>query len=194
MIPSRRKRARLALVVAIGVAWWIAPPPQAAADELKDGRAALQAGRLDDALRLFEAAAGQGSAEGRAGVGQVWLKRRQYAKAAEAFETAQKMDPLLAWPYFGQGEVQRRQGHCDAAIPLFQKATELDRKFPEAQLALGECLIELKRHDQAVAALTLGLKWGPRWRPRKGSWFDRAIGIGGGSATVISTKILCTEF
>ncbi len=166
MIPSRRRRARLALLVAAGIAWWIAPPRPAAADELKDGRAALQAGRLDDALHLFETAAGQGSAEGRAGVGQVWLKRRQYAKAAEAFETAQKMDPLLAWPYYGLGEVQRRQGHGDAAIPLFQKATELDRKFPEAQLALGECLIDLKRHDQAVAALTQGLKWGPRWRPR----------------------------
>jgi hypothetical protein len=81
------------------------------------------------AQRLFEKAASQGSAEGRSGVGQVWLKRRQYDKAREAFELAQKMDPLLAWPYYGQGEVVRKSGKCDAAIPLYQKATELDRKF-----------------------------------------------------------------
>jgi tetratricopeptide (TPR) repeat protein len=98
-------------------------------------------------------------------VGQVWLKRRQYEKAREAFETAQKMDPLLAWPWHGQGEVLRREGKCDAAIPLYQKATELDRKFPEATLALGECLTELKRTSEAITVLSQGTRWG-KWRPR----------------------------
>ena len=140
-------------------------PIPARADDLRDGRAALQAARYDDALRFFEKAAGQGSAEGRAGIGQVWLKRRQYAKASEAFELAQKMDPLLGLPVYGQGEVRRRQGRCDEAVPFYQKATELDRKFPEAQLALGECLTALKRHAEAVVALSQGLKWGPKWRP-----------------------------
>ena len=45
------------------------------ADELKDGRAALAAGQYDEALKLFEKAASQGQAEGRVGVGQVWLRR-----------------------------------------------------------------------------------------------------------------------
>jgi len=139
--------------------------PQARADELKDGKAALQAGQLDDAQRLFEKAASQGSAEGRSGVGQVYLKRRQYEKAREAFELAQKMDPLLAWPYFGQGEVLRRADKCAEAVPLYQKATELDRKFPEATLALGECLTELKRTSEAITVLSQGTKWG-KWRPR----------------------------
>jgi tetratricopeptide (TPR) repeat protein len=165
MNPSRGAR-RLAAGGPLVLLAALALTPLAAADDLKDGRAALQAGRLDEALTLFDKAAGQGSAEGRAGTGQVWLKRRQYAKAREAFDLAQKMDPLLALPYYGQGEVERRQGRCEAAVPLYQKATELDRKFPEAQLALGECLTELKRHDDAVAALSQGLKWGPRWRPR----------------------------
>jgi tetratricopeptide (TPR) repeat protein len=139
--------------------------PKARADELKDGKAALQAGQLDDAQRLFEKAASQGSAEGRSGVGQVYLKRRQYEKAREAFELAQKMDPLLAWPYFGQGEVLRRADKCAEAVPLYQKATELDRKFPEATLALGECLTELKRTSEAITVLSQGTKWG-KWRPR----------------------------
>jgi tetratricopeptide (TPR) repeat protein len=141
-------------------------PRTGRADDLKDGRAALQAGRLDDALKSFEKAAAQGYAEGRSGVGQVWLRRRQYAQALEAFQLAQKMDPLLAFAYYGQAEVHRRQGRCGDAVPLYQKATELDRRFPEAQLALGNCLVELKQHQRAVAALSDGLKWGPKWRPR----------------------------
>src|SRR5438093_2159415 len=136
------------------------------ADDLKDGKQALQAGRLDGALKSFEKAASQGYAEGRAGVGLVWLKRRQYAKAKEAFELAQKMDPNLALTYYGQGEVLRQQANGAAAIPLLQKATDLDRRFPEAQLALGQCLIQAKQHEQAVAALSQGLKWGPKWRPK----------------------------
>ncbi|HEY2954600.1 MAG TPA: tetratricopeptide repeat protein [Candidatus Eisenbacteria bacterium] len=161
-----RKNRTLAPWLALVGACWLTVAPAARADEIKDARTALQAGRLDDAQRLFEKAASQGSAEGRAGVGEVWLRRRQNSKAQEAFETAQKMDPQLALPYYGQAEVQRREGHCEAAIPLYQKATDLDRKFPDAQLALGECLAEAKRTADAVAALSQGLKWGPKWRPR----------------------------
>jgi tetratricopeptide (TPR) repeat protein len=126
------------------------------ADTLKDARNALQADRLDEALRLFEKSASDGSAEGRAGVGQVWLKRRQYGKAMDAFVTAQKMDPILALPYYGQGEVLRAQG----------KATDLDRKFPEAVLALGACQVELHKVADGVQTLSQGLKWGSKWRPR----------------------------
>ena len=164
MIDPRKTRGTRILALAVALASWLVGSAPAQADELKDGKAALQAGQLDEALRLFEKAAGQGSAEGRAGVGQVWLRRRQYDKARDAFELAQKMDPLLAWPFHGQGEVLRLSGKCEEAVPLFQKATDLDRKFPEAQLALGKCLTELKRTGDAITALSVGTKWG-KWRP-----------------------------
>lgn len=141
-------------------------PRVAHADDLKDGQRALQEGRLDDAVKAFEKSASHGYAAGRAGVGQVWLRRRQYDRAREQFELAQKMDPNLAIGYWGHGEVLRQQEKCAEAIPLFQKATELDRRFPEAQLGLGDCLIATKQFDQGVAALSVGLKWGARWRPR----------------------------
>src|SRR5262245_15549679 len=70
------------------------------ADDLRDGRTALAAGQYDRAIELFEKAASQGYAEGRSGVGQVYLRRRQYAKALEAFQLAQKMDNGLAWAYY----------------------------------------------------------------------------------------------
>src|SRR5438552_2306884 len=138
----------------------------ARADDLKDGRAALQAGHYDEALKAFESAAKQGVAAGRAGVGQVWLRRRQYDKALDAFKTAQKMDPTLALGFYGEGEVDRRQDRCADALPLLERAVNLDRKFPEAQLAYGDCLVKTKKFDKATAALSEGLKWGPKWRPR----------------------------
>jgi len=143
-----------------------AMPRSVVADDVRDGRTALQAGRYDDAIHAFERAAQQGLAAGRAGVGQVWLRRRQFEKAMEAFQLAQKMDVTLALAHWGQGEVLRRQGKCEEAIPFFQKATDLDKKFPEAQLGLGHCLIQTKQFEKGVGALSDGLKWGPKWRPR----------------------------
>ena len=148
------------------VALLAAAPLAAIADDLRDGQKALQAGRLDEALQSFEKSAAQGFAEGRAGVGQVWLRRRQYDKAMTAFQTAQKMDANLAIAYWGQGEVLRRQEKCEQAIPLLTKANDLDRKYPDAKLALGDCLVQTKKYDQGVAVLSEGLKWGPKARPR----------------------------
>jgi tetratricopeptide (TPR) repeat protein len=140
--------------------------PEVRADDIKDGNRALQEGRLDAAFQMFEKAANQGLAEGRAGVGKVWLRRRQYPKAIEAFKLTQKMDPNLAWGYYGEGEALRRLDRCPEAVPLLQRATDIDRKFPEAQLTLGECLVAAKDHTKAVEALNRGLNWGPKWRPR----------------------------
>jgi tetratricopeptide (TPR) repeat protein len=153
--------AALMIVAAV-----LVPAAVSHADNLKDGKAALAAGRYDDALKLFEKAAHEGFAEGRAGMGLVWLKRRQYAKAGEEFATAQKMDANLAMSYFGLGEVERLQERCPQALPHYQRATDLDKKFPEATLSYGECLVATKQHEKAVAILNQGLKWGPKWRPR----------------------------
>jgi tetratricopeptide (TPR) repeat protein len=136
------------------------------ADELRDGRAALQSGRLDDALRLFEQAAAQGSAEGRAGVGMVWLKRHHLVNANEAFELAEKMDNQLAMAQYGQAEVLRQNEKCEEAVPRFQRAVELDRRYPEAQLGLSDCFTQLGRYAEAIAAANRGLNWGVKWRPR----------------------------
>jgi tetratricopeptide (TPR) repeat protein len=157
--------ARLLQPLAVGLALVLCATA-ARADELKDARAALASGQYDQALRQFEHVASQGFAEGRAGVGQVYLRKHEYAKAKEAFETARKMDGNLALAWFGLGEVDRRQEKYAEAVPFLQKAVEIDRKFPEAQMALGECLTQLKRYDEAIAALNPGLNWGTKWKPR----------------------------
>jgi tetratricopeptide (TPR) repeat protein len=166
MNPILRNLVRTVLFAVLSAAMLSALPSSSRADELKEGRTALNAGRLDDALKLFEKAAGQGYAEGRAGVGLVWLRKRNYEKALEQFQMAQKMDANLALSYYGMGEIARRNEDYAGAIPSLQRAVELDHKFPEAQLALGDCMTQLKRYDEAVNALNPGLNWGAKWRPR----------------------------
>lgn len=161
----RAHRVVAAAVTIAGMAVMLAGVP-AHADDVKDGHTHLKAGRFDEAIAAFEKAASQGYAAGRAGVGQVWLRRRQFERAREQFQLAQKMDPGLALAHWGQGEVLRQQEKCAEAVPFFEKATLLDRKFPEAQLALGDCLIEMKQFEKGIAALTVGLNWGDRVRPR----------------------------
>lgn len=161
-----RWTVRSLLLPAVAVLALALAPGAARADDLKDARAALAAGQNEQALRLFERVASQGFAEGRAGVGQVHLRRRDYAQAKAAFEQAQKMDPNLALAWYGLGEVERRQERYAEAVPFFQKAVEIDRKYPEAQLALGECLTQVKKHDEAIRALSPGLNWGTKWKPR----------------------------
>lgn len=162
-VPFARAVVALLALAALGVA---GTSRSVRADDLKEGRAALQAGQLEQAAQAFERAAQQGVAEGRAGVGLVWLRRHQYPKAMEAFQLAQKMDGNLAMAYYGQGEVLRQEEQCDKAVPLLQRAVELDRKYPEAQLALAHCLVELKRFDEAALAANRGVNWGSKWRPR----------------------------
>jgi tetratricopeptide (TPR) repeat protein len=98
-------------------------------------------------------------------MGIVYLRERQLDKAMEQFQLAQKMDGTLAEAYYGQGEVMHRRERCSDAVPLLQKAVDLDRKFPNAQLALGECLTSLKQFDKAIDVYSEGLKWGPKWSP-----------------------------
>jgi tetratricopeptide (TPR) repeat protein len=164
---TRGSGRRTTLVLALALAALAGLAPTAArADDLKDARAALAAGQLDQAQHLFERVASQGFAEGSAGVGLVQLRRRDYIKAREAFEKAQKMDANLALAWFGLGEVARHDERWDDATTNLQKAVDLDRKFPEAQLALGDVLVQSKKFDAAIASLNPGLNWGPKWKPR----------------------------
>lgn len=54
-----------------------------------------------------------------------------------------------------------RQGHVDAAIREFRKATELDPKLAEAFVALGQAYIEKQDYHGAVAPLTRAVELSP---------------------------------
>ncbi len=162
-LPTRILRT---LVIPAVVAAAALSASAVSADDLKDGRTAFAAGEFDRAVAAYEKAAAQGYAEGRAGIGMVHLRRRQLDKALEQFDLAQRMDANHPMSWYGQGEVLRRRDDCVNAVPKLQRAVELDRKYPEAQLAFGNCLVALGRHADAVKALEPGTNWGTKVRPR----------------------------
>ncbi len=165
MIRSRGVIPGLAAAFALMSAAALAPGA-ARADAAHDGDRAFEAGHLDEAMSFYQKAASQGSAIGEAGVGRVWLRRGQYDKALVAFHAAEKVDPDLAVSYYGEGEILRRQGKYADAVPLLEKATQLNHGFPDAELALGTCLVKTGQFDRGMAEFDHGVRSGGRWAPR----------------------------
>ena len=153
------------LVMAIALVAFVVVAPPVTAD-VKAGEKALAEGDFTKALKEFEEAAGKGKAEGHVGLGDVYLRQLKFDEAMAEYKTAEQMEAGLASAYAGQGNVLTRLGNTAGAVQLYQKAVLLDRKYPEASLALGLGLSELGRHGEAVTALSPGLKWGSKWRPK----------------------------
>jgi tetratricopeptide (TPR) repeat protein len=143
-------------------------PGSVRADALKDGKDALAAGRLDDAVTAYRSAvaANPSDAAAHLGLGLALERKRSWTAALDEFKKASDLDPRLADPYRGQGSTLLRLNRDAEAEIAFRKATEIDRKFPEAQLGLGEALTRQKKYDEAVQVLTEGIKFGTKTAPQ----------------------------
>jgi tetratricopeptide (TPR) repeat protein len=64
-----------------------------------------------------------------------------------------RVNPNSASAEFVLGEVARRSGKWDEAIPHFTSASKLDAGFAEAYLALGMSLSAVGKHAEAIAPL-----------------------------------------
>jgi len=73
-----------------------------------------------------------------------------------------QLDSTGALRHLKAGVEADRQGHLDAAIEEFRKATELDPKLADAFVALGQAHIEKHNYDGAIAALTRALELSPK--------------------------------
>jgi len=159
--PPRRLRVPalwIALALTLGAG------PVAHADALKDGKDALAQGRYDDAVSAYRTAVQEmpNEASAHLGLGLALEKKRAWQSALVEFQKASELDVRLAEPYRGVGAMQLRLDNPQAAEVAFRKAIEIDRKFPAAQLGLGEALARQKKIDEAVTVLQQGLKWGPK--------------------------------
>jgi predicted Zn-dependent protease len=73
--------------------------------------------------------------------------------ARKEFEEELKIDPNNAAAEFSLGEIARRSGQWDEAIPRFTNACKLDPGFTEAFLALGMSLNSAERYGEAIGSL-----------------------------------------
>jgi tetratricopeptide (TPR) repeat protein len=82
-------------------------------------------------------------------------------EAKNEFEEELKLDPTNAAAEFSLGEIARRGGQWDEAIPHFTTASKLDPGFAEALVALGMSLNSAERYSEAVVPLERYVKMLP---------------------------------
>jgi len=81
--------------------------------------------------------------------------------AKKQFELELTIDPLNASAEFWLGELARRNGQWDDAVPHLAKAYKLDPGFAEAYFALGMTFISAMRPEDAIAPLERYVKMVP---------------------------------
>jgi tetratricopeptide (TPR) repeat protein len=82
-------------------------------------------------------------------------------EAKKAFEQEIAIDPINAAAEFWLGELARREGQWDDAIPHFAAATKLESTFAQAFLALGMSLNSAGQFAEAVPILEKYVKLSP---------------------------------
>jgi tetratricopeptide (TPR) repeat protein len=99
-------------------------------------------------------------------LGRVALSKSEAPASAEEarkeFEQELKVDSSNAAAEFWLGEIARRLGRWDEALPHFTKASKLDAGFAEAFLALGMTFNSAERFSEAVGPLERYVKVLPR--------------------------------
>jgi tetratricopeptide (TPR) repeat protein len=86
-------------------------------------------------------------------------------RAKQEFQKELEIDPKNAAAHYILGELAHKKENCEEADEHFSEATKLDVNFAEAYLSWGDCLITLKKYDEAVSKLRIA----ERLMPRNGS-------------------------
>ena len=116
----------------------------------------LQArGKLDGAMRAYERAVEirPSFAEAVANLGSIFYRQYKLKRAAEYYERAIALNPNLAGAYLNLGNVWRDLGEKSRALASWQEALSRNPDIGGAQfqMKLGNLLLELSQHSQAIA-------------------------------------------
>jgi tetratricopeptide (TPR) repeat protein len=84
------------------------------------------------------------------------------AEAAGEFEHELRIDPTNANAAYELGELQRKAGRLEAAIPYFERAVAAYPEFEEALVGLGRALVALGRPALALPSLQRAVALNPR--------------------------------
>ncbi len=123
-----------------------------------------RAGKLDDALVLFENAIRQNPKHFDAHIerGNVLLLKRELEKAFQAYMFAAAAEPKNPDGLIAIGRVLLEMGKTDKALQTLQEATTLGRRKAEAHLLLGEAFFRAKQMDRALQCFQTALRLNPK--------------------------------
>ena len=124
---------------------------------LEQGVNELVAKQNDAAIRDLEKAAAEkpNDASTLGLLGDAYVQTGQYAKAENVLERALRIDPTVAEAdvRYNLGFAKLKLGKIDEAIPLLQKAAQLDPKDPDTQEGLSEAYQAKNMQMEARAAM-----------------------------------------
>lgn len=126
--------------------------PQAA---FAKGQAALQSGDLDSAERNFRAviATDPGAGAAYANLGVIAMRRKQWERALNLFEKAEKLEPSMSGIRLNIGLVQYRRGNYAEAIAPLSTVVREQPDSRQAHYLLGLCYLFTEHYSDAVATL-----------------------------------------
>lgn len=136
--------------------------PDASVGEPLDPRAILErgealgaAGRLDEAIAVFERGLQAfPTADGfRISLGYLHLRRNDRAAARAMFEHVRRLAPGRQDAMVGLAQVLRLQGDHQGAVNLYRQALAIRPDNAGARIALGECLLERGEREAGEAEL-----------------------------------------
>jgi predicted Zn-dependent protease len=127
------------------------------------GRAAWQAGTLDEAQAHLEEALrlDRGSARNCLALGDLYLETGAIDDAIMAYEQAVLAAPEAAEPRIRLGRALTQAALTDRAVTQYQKASELSPRDPEPWLALSRAWMASERPDRAVEAISAAIQRRP---------------------------------
>jgi tetratricopeptide (TPR) repeat protein len=138
---------------------------QSTAQTLAEAVSLHQAGRLDEAERMYRAVLREEPAQVDALhlLGLVAQQRGRPAEAVQWISQALQHRPNFAEAHYNLGLVYRECGQLEAARACFERATSLRPRYAEAFYNLGNTLKDLGRLDEAVAAYQRTLRLRPQF-------------------------------
>jgi tetratricopeptide (TPR) repeat protein len=140
--------------------------PAAAEYYLQLGDALAAAGRLAEAVPVYEEATRRGpqNAAGFVRLALCLSSLRQYPRAEATFRRALEIAASApAWVYLGQ--VQVGEGKISDAIASFEKAIALDPTLPDAYNSVGGIWLETGDKSRAETALRTAIRLQPNYAP-----------------------------
>ncbi len=100
----------------------------------KLGKLYVKEGRLDEAARQFQQSVDAApNFRGYDGLGDVYLKQQDLARAAEAYRAAVANNPYDSHAHFGLARIAQANGHRDTALKEYAQGFETDPNNQEAQ-------------------------------------------------------------
>lgn len=132
------------------------PAPSAPTGSIEDlwirGEAALKAGALDEALRLFSAALSADERRGRSWnyLGGVHFAQGDLQRALQDFRRALELEPRDVRAWNNLGTTFERLGNYKAARESYEWATQIDPAYPLTQRNLG--ILQARRLGNPEAA------------------------------------------